>query len=126
MPGAGRGQKPPTNRETEASGDSSRDKEMTSGLGTAALPIPQRGTVENSGREMRPHSHLDSANGARPERTSKYVLLEPTEPVEPAGDPAAMEIQEHGDGHETTMRTGDQDARETETGDWTRQRMLLA
>ena len=37
-----------------------------------------------------------------------------------------MEIQEHGDGHEETMGTGDQDKRDTETGDGTGQRALLA
>ena len=72
---------------------------------------------------MRPHRHTKGANGARTERASKYGLLAP---AEPAGDPAAVEIQVRGDVHGATRGTGDQDERDTETGDNTGQRALLA
>ena len=96
---------------------------MTSGLGMPAPPIPQWGTEADRGSVVRPHRHPDGADGARPERASKYGLLAPQEP---AGDPAAVETQVRGEGHEATMGKGDQEKRETETGDRTRQRALLS
>ena len=62
------------------------------------------------------------ANGTMPEHVSDYGLLAP---AEPAGDPAAAEIQECRDIHEATRRTGDQDTMETETGDRNGRRALI-
>ena len=74
------------------------------------------------GSEVRPHRHPDGTNRARSERMSKDCSLAP---VEPAGDPAAAEIQERGYGHKSAMGTGYQDARVAETGYRTGQRTLL-
>ena len=97
---------PPTTRETKASRDSSGDKEMTSGAGPAAPAAPprsRRGMAAGRESAVRPHMHPDGANSARSERVSQYGLLAL---VEPAGDPAATEIQKLRDGHESTMGTG--------------------
>ena len=83
----------------------------------------QRGAAAGRGSEVRPHRHPDGANGTRPKRASEYSLLAPGEPE---GNPAAAEIQECGEGHKAIMRIGDQDARETETGDRNDQHALLA
>ena len=72
---------------------------------------------------VRPHRHPDSAGGARPECAIEYGLMALGEL---AGDPAAAETQVRGDSHVVPMGTGDQDERETETGDRTGQRALLA
>ena len=73
------------------------------------------------------HRNPDGTNGARPKHGAlarrEYGLLAPEEP---AGDPAAVELQECGDGHEATMGTGLPDVKETDTGYQTRQRKLLA
>ena len=113
VPGVdGRGQgwyrNSPTTRKTEASGDSGSTKEMTSRSGPAALPSSQQGTAVGIFREVRPHRPPGGADGTRPERASEYGLLAP---VNPAGDPAAAELQERGDGHKATMRTGGLDTR---------------
>ena len=42
------------------------------------------------GISVRPHTHSDEADGARPERAGKYGLLAQ---VDTAGDPATAEIQ---------------------------------
>ena len=89
----------PATRETEVSRGSSSDEEMMSGPGPAAPPTPQQGKAAGRGSKVRPHMHPD---GARPERASKYGLLAPSEP---AGNPAAAEIQKRGDGHEATVGT---------------------
>ena len=68
------------------------------------------------------HRHTNGADSTMLESASKYSLLAP---VEPAGDPAAEELQEHRDGHKSTMGTGVPDMRETETGYRNRHRTLL-
>ena len=121
--GRGRDGTPLTTRETESRRDSGGNKKMTSEPGTAAAPRPHRGTAAGRGSKVRPHRHPDGAKGAVHERASKYSLLVP---AELACDPDAAEIQEGGDGHEATMGTGDQYVRETDTGDQTGKRALLA
>ena len=59
---------PPTTRETEASGYSSIDEDMTSGLGPAPPSSPQGVTAADRGNKERPYRHPDSANGASSER----------------------------------------------------------
>ena len=81
---------------------------MTSGPGPAALPIPQRDTVVGRGSEVRPHRQPDGVDGARPERASEYGLLVTKEP---AGYPAAAELQGSGEDHKATMVTGGLDVR---------------
>ena len=49
--------------------------------------------------KVRPHRHHNGADGNKHEREREYGLLVP---AEPAGDLAAAEIQERGDGHEAT------------------------
>ena len=96
---------------------------MTSKSGSAAPLSPQQDTAAYSDSAVIPHRHPNGANGARPKCTSKYGLLAP---ADTAGNPAAAEIQVRGDGHEATIGMGDQGKRETETGNWARQRALLA
>ena len=86
---------------------------MTSRPGLTAPRSPQWGTTAGRGSEVRPHRN---SGGATPKRASEYGLLplaEPEDPAEPAGDPAAAEFQEFGDGHKATMRTGGLDKMET-------------
>ena len=68
--------------------------------------------VARRGRKVSTQKHPNGADGARPEHNAlarrEYSLLAPEEP---AGDPAAAELQEYGDGHETTMGTGCPDVR---------------
>ena len=92
-----------TTQETEASSNSGSNEEMTIGQGPAA----------GRGSEVILHRHPDGADGTRTKCASKYVLLAP---MEPAGDPAAAELQEHRDFHEATMKTGGMEVRETDTG----------
>ena len=68
------------------------------------------------------HMHTNGSDSTMLESASEYSLLAP---VEPAGDPAVAELQEHRDGHKSTMGTGVPDTRETETGDRNRKRALL-
>ena len=96
---------------------------MTISLGPALPPSPQRGTATGRGSKVRPHRYLDGANGARPACASKYGLFSP---AEPAGIPAAAEIQERGEGHKSAMGTGYQDERDTEMGGQNGQHALLA
>ena len=102
-----------TTRETEANGNSGSDEEMTIDPGPAA----------GRGSEVRLYRHPNGADGARPKFASKYGLLAPTEL---AGDPASTELQEHGNVHDATTKTGGLDAREAETGHRNRQHVLLA
>ena len=87
---------------------------MTSGLGPAAPSIPRRGTAVGRGREVRLHRNLDSSDSARTKRVRNYSLLAP---AEPAGDPAATEIQELGYSHKFTIGIGDQYHKVKYTGD---------
>ena len=121
--GRGGAGNPPTTPETKASGDISANEEMTSRLGLAALPSPQRGTLASRGRKLRLYRHPDGDNVAKPKCAIEYSLLELADPL---GDPAAAEIQERRDIHKATIMTRDQDEREMETGDRTGQRALLA
>ena len=59
---------------------------MTSGLGTAALLSPQRGTAADRNSAETQHRHPDSADGAKTNRASEYGIMVTVEPV---GDPAA-------------------------------------
>ena len=97
----------PSIQDTKVSGDSSSDNEMASGPVPAAPSIPQKGTATGRGSKGSMHRHPDGANSARPKHgmlaCHKYGLLVPEEP---AGDPAAAEPQERGDGHDATMGTG--------------------
>ena len=67
--GRGGGGKSPTNRDTEVSGGSGSDEEMTSRPGPAAPPSPHKGTATGRGSKVRPHRN---PNGSRPERASEY------------------------------------------------------
>ena len=93
---------------------------MTSGMEPAAALSPHQGTEADRGSTVRLQRYTD---GTRPKHVSEYSFLAPEEPV---GNPAAAETQVHRDGHEATMGMGDQDERETEKGDQTRQRTPLA
>ena len=79
--------------------------------------------MEGGRSKVSMHRHPDGANGTRPEHSAlarrKYGLLALDEPT---GDPAAADPRDHGDGHEATMGTEDQNQRETETRDRTGQR----
>ena len=125
--GQGGDRNSPATRYTEASGDSSSDKEMASGLAPAPSPIPHQDTETGRGSEVSMHRHLEGVYGANPEHGAlarrEYSLLAPEDP---AGDTAAAEPQECGDGHDFTMGTGGPDMRETETGDRNGQLALLA
>ena len=88
--GKGKGLKPPTTRETEASGDRGSDEEITSELAPPPPPSPQRGTAADRVSEARPYRHPNVSDGARPKRANKYGLLAP---AELAGNPAATKIQ---------------------------------
>ena len=92
---------------------------MTSGPGPAPPTSPQQGMVADRGSTVRLYRHPD---GARPKRASEYCLLAP---AGPAVNPAAAKTQVCGDGHVATMGEGDQDERETDMGDRTRQHTLL-
>ena len=60
--GMGGERNPPTIRYTNAVEDSNRDEEMTSGLGLAAPPSPQRGTAAGRGSKVQPYRHPDGAS----------------------------------------------------------------
>ena len=100
---------------------------MTSGPGTAAALRPQRGKAADRDSLEKLHRHPDGTDGARPKQGAltrcECSLLAP---AEPAGNPAAVETQVSGDGHKATMGRDEQDHRETETGNGTGQRTLLA
>ena len=67
--------------------------------------------VSDRGIAVRPHRHPNGANCTRPERANEY---------------GTVDTQVRRDGHEDTIRTGDQDERETDTEDRKRQCTLLA
>ena len=71
----------------------------------AARPSPQQGTAANKNSAGTQHRHPNSANGARPERASKYILLAP---AEPAGDPDAARTQVRGNSHRNKRGAEDQ------------------
>ena len=100
------GDRSSTTRETKASGDSNKDKEMTIRPGMMVPSRPQQGMAAGRCSEVRPYRHTDGANGARPKRVSEYGLL-----------PDAAKTQVSGNGYEAAMRTGGLDARETLKGD---------
>ena len=76
---------------------------------------------------MKSHRRPDGADGASPEhgalarREYGLLVLE-----EPAGNPAAAELQGSGDSPENISETGCTDRRETGTGERNRQHALLA
>ena len=118
---------PPITRDTQESGDIGIGKEMRSKPGLTAPPSPQWGTSAGRGSEVNTHRYPDSADRSRTEHNAlaqrKHGLLAPEEP---AGNPAATELLEHGDGHKATMGTGVPNTRETETKDRNGKRAILA
>ena len=117
----------PATQDKETSRNSGSGENMMSGPGPLPPPIPQREMLTGRGSEVSTHRHPDSANGASPKHgmlvRRKYRLLTLEEP---AGDPAAAELQEFWDGHEATMGTGGPYVRVTETGYRNGQRTLQA
>ena len=73
------------------------------------------------------HRHPNGADGARPKNgmqlCHEYSLMALEEPV---GDTAAVGTQVRGDSHWATRGANNQGQTETETGDGTGQRTLLA
>ena len=80
---------------------------MTIRQGSAAPLSPQQGMAASRGRKVSMHRYINGADGARPKHGAltccKYGLVAPEEP---AGNPAAAELQEHGYRHEATMGQG--------------------
>ena len=120
--GGREGTNPPTTQETNACGDRGGDKGLTGGPELAAPPHPQRGTAAGDSTET-PYKHPDGANSARPKHGAlahrKYSSLAP---ADPASNPVAAETQVSSNSHKAT-ETEDQAQRET--GDGTRQCVLL-
>ena len=72
---------------------------MTRRPGPAVPPILQQGMTADRDSVGIQHRHPNRANGDRPKRTSKYILLVSSE----HGDQAAAGTQVRGDVHGATM-----------------------
>ena len=100
---------------------------MTRGPRTSAPSRPQRDTAANNNSAGPQLWQFGGADGARPENgmhlRREYILLAPEVPE---GGPANAGARVRGDGHGTTRGTADKERTETDTGDKTRHRALLA
>ena len=116
----------PTTQETKAHRDSGGNEGVTDGTGPATPLRPQQGTTADRGSVETQHWHSDGTNSARPEHSvlshHKYSLLPLAEPV---GNISAAATKVSADGNEAT-ETEDQDQRETDMVNRTRQCTLLA
>ena len=106
---------------------------MTHGPRTAPPPRPQRDTAADKDSVGLKQRQSNGADISRPKNDihlhNKYSILapeEPEDPEEPEGGPANTGPQLRGDGHGATRGTTNQEQTETETGDGTGQRVLLA